>query len=47
MVLCRRAGENPGVSEMKTGTIPKGSTTMKTARKIVTIWLTGDMAAGL
>jgi hypothetical protein len=32
---------------MNTGTITNGSTTMKTARKIVTIWLTRDMAGRL
>ena len=31
------------VSEMKTGTIPKGSTTMKTARKIVKSSLATDI----
>ena len=35
----------PVVSEMKTGTMPKGSTTMNTARKMVTISLAMDIGA--
>src|SRR5208337_3094478 len=34
-----RDGEREEVSDMNTGTIPKGSTTMNTARNIVKIWL--------
>ena len=37
-----RAGKSP-VRAMKTGTTPKGSTTMKTARKIETIWPATDI----
>ncbi len=47
IVARRRAAESPPVSEMKTGTIPKGSTTMNTARKIVTIWLARDIPGRL
>jgi hypothetical protein len=32
---------------MKTGTMPNGSTTMNTARKIVMTWLVSDTAAVL
>ena len=42
----RRSGEIRREG-MKTGTIPKGSTTMNTARKIVTIWLARDIAGRL
>ncbi len=37
IVRRRRRASNPEVSEMKNGTIPNGSTTMKMARKMVTI----------
>ena len=39
MVACLRPGGRDEVREMKTGTIPKGSTTMNTARNIVKISL--------
>ena len=47
IVARRRRCVSPPVREMKTGTMPKGSMTMNTARKRVMIWLASVMGSSV